>query len=133
MRRHDGFVLVEVLVAIALLIGAVVTLALVVAKSTATNLSAKRVTLATLMATDKLEELRGVPFDDPVLTVSAPDTLTVDREGFFDEPAPGWRRRWCITPLLSSPADAVVIAVAVSWAGSSPQAVITTMKVRRIA
>lgn len=133
MRRHDGFVLVEVLVAVALLIGAVVTLALVLAKSTATNMSAKRVTLATIMATDKLEELRGVPFDGPVLAVSPPDTLTVDREGFFDEPVPGWRRRWCITPLRSSPADAVVIAVAVSWAGSSPQAVITTIKVRRTA
>lgn len=131
--RREGFALPEVLVAIALLVGAVVTLAMVVAKSAATNMSARHATLAALLATDKIEELRSVPFGDASLAASAPDALTVDRDGFFDEPLPGWRRRWSIAGLASSPTEAIVIAVAVSWAGSPPQAVLTTVKVRRTA
>jgi Tfp pilus assembly protein PilV len=130
MKKPCGFALPEVLMAIALLVGAVVTLALVVAKSGATNMSARRATLAALIATDKIEELRSVPFDDASLAPSAPDALTVDRDGFFDEPGPGWRRRWSIAGLPSSPTDAIVIAVAVSW-GAAPQAVFTTVRTKR--
>jgi Tfp pilus assembly protein PilV len=130
MKRTCGFALPEVLVAIALLVGAVVTLALVVAKAGAANTSATRATLAALMASDKLEELRSVPFDDASLAPSAPDALTADRDGCFDEPVPGWRRRWSIVGLPSSPTEAIVIAVAVSWSGA-PQAVFTTVKTKR--
>jgi len=130
-KSAEGFALAEVLLAIALLVGAVVTLALVVAKSTATNMAAKRATLAALIATDKIEELRSVPYGDAALAPSAPDALTVDRDGFFDAPLPGCRRRWSIKAMAPSPIEAIVIAVAVSWAGSPPQAVLTTVKVRR--
>lgn len=129
-NRPAGFALPEVLVAMALLVTAVVTLALVAAKSGATNMSAKRATLAALIATDKIEELRSIPFDDPSLAPSAADALNVDRDGYFDEPLPGWRRRWSIANMPSSPIDAIVIAVAVSW-GSAPQAVFTTVKTKR--
>jgi len=130
-KKAGGFVLAEVLVAIALLTGAVTTLALLVSKSTAANMSAKRATLATLLATDKLEELRSVPFDDAALGASPPDSLTTDREGFFDVPIPGCRRRWSMTRLPSTTSEPVVVAVAVTWADSSPRAVITTLRVRR--
>ena len=129
-ERPCGFALPEVLVAIVLLVGAVVTLALVLAKSAATNTAARRATLAALIASDKLEELRSVPFGDASLALSAPDALSVDRDGFFDEPVAGWRRRWSIANMPSAPTEAIVIAVAVSW-GSTPQAIFKTVKTKR--
>jgi prepilin-type N-terminal cleavage/methylation domain-containing protein len=126
-----GFSLVEVLIALSILLGAIVTLAMVMERSAFTNASARRITYATLLATDKIEHLRALPFDDAGLTTSAADTLATDCEGFFDEPSPGYRRRWSIVPLTGM--DAVVVTVAVSFSGGSPQAFLTTLKVRRAA
>lgn len=126
-----GFSLVEVLVALSILIGAIVTLAMVMGRSATTNASARRTTYATLLATDKIELLRALPFDDAGLTTSTADTLAADCEGFFDEPAPGFRRRWSIVPLMGM--EAVVVTVAVSWGSAPPHALLTTLKIRRAA
>ena len=135
---EKGFSLDEVLVALAILIGAIVTLAMIMARSASTNASARRTTYATLLAADKLEHLRALPFGDSELTTSTTDTLAADYEGFFDEPAAGYRRRWSIVPLAAlatttSSTEAVVVAVSVSWGNSPPQALLTTLKVRRAA
>lgn len=134
-----GFSLVEVLVAVSILIGAIVTLAMVMGRSASTNASARRITYATLLAADKLEHLRALPFDDESVTTSPTDTLAADCEGFFDEPSPGYRRRWSIVRLESpgglgrmpgmAAMEAVVVTVAVSFSGGSPQAFLTTLKV----
>lgn len=129
---EKGFSLVEVLVAIAILIGAIVTLAMIMARSASTNASARRATYATLLAADKLEHLRALPFGDAELTTSTTDTLAADCDGFFDEPAAGYRRRWSIVPLATS-TEVVVVTVSVSWGNSPPQALLTTLKVRRAA
>ncbi len=129
---EKGFSLVEVLVAIAILIGAIVTLAMIMARSASTNASARRATYATLLAADKLEHLRALPFGDAELTTSTTDTLAADCDGFFDEPAAGYRRRWSIVPLAAS-TEVVVVTVSVSWGNSPPQALLTTLKVRRAA
>jgi Tfp pilus assembly protein PilV len=126
-----GFSLVEVLFALSILIGAIVALAVVMGRSASTNASARRVTYATLLATDKIEQLRALPFDDASLMPSSVDTLTTDCEGFFDDPSPGYRRRWSIASLAGM--DAVVVTVAVSFAGGSSQALLTTLKVRQAA
>jgi Tfp pilus assembly protein PilV len=129
-----GFSLVEVLIAVSILIGAIVTLAMVMGRSASTNASARRITYATLLATDKLEHLRALPFGDASLTTPATDTLAADCEGFFDEPWPGYRRRWSIVRLEGltgmTATEAVVVTVAVSFSGGSPQALLTTLKVR---
>jgi Tfp pilus assembly protein PilV len=127
-----GFSLLEVLIALSILIIAVVTLAMVMGRSAATNTSARRTTYATLLATDKIEQLRALPFDDAALTTSTTDTLATDCEGFFDEPAPGYHRRWSIVPLTGS-TEAVVVTVTVSWGSAATQALLTTLKVRRAA
>jgi prepilin-type N-terminal cleavage/methylation domain-containing protein len=125
-----GFSLVEVLVALALLIGAVVTLAMIMTRSAVTNAAARHSTFATLFATDKIEQLRSLPFDDAELASSTTDTLAGDCEGFFDEPEPGYHRRWSIVPLKSL-TGTIVVTVTVSWGASAPQAVLTTLKARR--
>lgn len=135
-----GFSLVEVLVALSILIGAIVTLAMVMGRSASTNASARRMTYATLLAADKIEHLRALPFDDAGLTTSATDTLATDCEGFFDEPSPGYRRRWSIVPIAgmtgmtgTTGMEAVVVTVAVAFGGGAPQAFLTTLKVRQAA
>ena len=127
-----GFSLVEVLVAMAILVGAIVTLAMVMARSASTNAWARRATYATLLASDKLEQLRALPVDADELAPSAADTLATDCDGFFDEPAAGYKRRWSIVPLATQPGS-VVVTVTVSWGESPPQALLTTVKVRRAA
>jgi type II secretory pathway pseudopilin PulG len=127
-----GFSLVEVLIAVSILIGAIVTLAMVMGRSASTNAAARRITYATLLAADKLEHLRALPFDDEGLTTSATDTLAADCDGFFDEPSAGYRRRWSISRLETgmTAMEAVVVTVAVSFGGGSPQALLTTLKIR---
>jgi hypothetical protein len=56
----DGFSLVEVLVATGLLATALVTLAQLFALSTSTNLTARHVSYTTVLAQQKLEELRAL-------------------------------------------------------------------------
>jgi Tfp pilus assembly protein PilV len=125
-----GFSLFEVLVAMAILIGAVVTLAMAIARSAATNASARASTYATILATDKIEHLRALPFDDAGLAAPGADTLASDIEGFFDEPAPGYRRRWSIQP-LAAPVETVSVTAAV-WCRNVAHARLTTLRVRMV-
>jgi hypothetical protein len=94
---------------------------MIMGRSASTNASARRTTYATLLATDKIERLRALPFDEAAMTTSTTDTQATDCEGCFDEPAPGYRRRWPIVSLTGS-TEAVVVTVTVAWGNASPQA-----------
>lgn len=82
MRRNGcaGTSLVEAMIAIGLLAGAVVLLASLAALAVQTNARARERTLATLIAVQKIESLAAEP--DPA--VSPPDTLAADTPGFVD-------------------------------------------------
>ena len=131
MKRDAGFTLVEVLVAMAIAVVALGALAYLLSAATRVNRSARRSTMAALLAADKVEYLRALTFDDLELTPSPADALRVDADGFHDAPAEGYRRRWLIAPMPGYPATALVIQVVVSIAGEAGEASLVTIKARK--
>jgi prepilin-type N-terminal cleavage/methylation domain-containing protein len=98
-KGEQGFSLVEVLVASMILTVGVLTLAQLFALSTTSNMTAKGTTYATVLAEQKLEELRGLTwgFDGSGLPVS---DITSDTASKDDKPEGG-------TGLSPSPDDAL--------------------------
>ena len=133
-----GFSLVEVMVASAILACAVLSVAQVMAVATSSTAGARGVSEATMLAWQKVDELRGLAFTyddagvavtDDALEPSPGGTLSRDTAGYVehldafgerlgtDAPAspPGsarYRRRWAIA-LSSGDPDAVILRVRV--------------------
>jgi prepilin-type N-terminal cleavage/methylation domain-containing protein len=128
MRSFDapsGFSLIEVMVASAILGCAVLSVAQLVAVSTNATVDARRVSEATLLAWQKLDELRSLAFafddaglsvTDPQLSPSPPGTLTADTDGFVERLDRLYRRRWAIAPAAGNP-DLLILRVRVVAAG----------------
>lgn len=130
-----GFSLLEVLVAIGLLGGGMTALAQLVSLAQYANAGARRVTVAAVLAADKMEALRGAGDAGSGST----GTLDADVDGycdFFDADGrllrvgmprpPGTRfvRRWSTLPLGADSATSV-LQVIVTAAGDSPAATST--------
>jgi prepilin-type N-terminal cleavage/methylation domain-containing protein len=145
MRRksHDaaGFSLVETLVAVAILAGALASLAQLIGLAAAANLRARRTTVATLVARQKMEELRSLPWD-AALGPSPAGSLATGVDGycdFFDArgqqfdsssvPAGvAFVRRWSIGRLGADPGRASVLRVVVVAADRRVYARLTSIR-----
>jgi prepilin-type N-terminal cleavage/methylation domain-containing protein len=141
MRAFDsprGFSLIEVMVASAILACAVLSVAQVMAVATSSTAGARGVSEATMLAWQKVDELRGLaftydiaggPVTDDALAPSPGGTLSGDASGYVEyldafgqrlddgalSTGPGgarYRRRWAIA-LSSGDPDAVVLRVRV--------------------
>jgi prepilin-type N-terminal cleavage/methylation domain-containing protein len=127
-----GFTLVETLVAISITGVALTALAQLFIIATETNADARRTTFASILATEKIEQLRSLGED---LAPQGHVSLSADITGacdFLDEhgrslgtgssPLPGtvYIRRWSVEPIPSDP-DTFILQVAVFprlWRGS---------------
>jgi len=132
MKKIAGFTLIEVLVACTLLTVAIAGVAQLFAATTMANATARATTYATVLAVEKMEQLRALPFDDPALAISPADALRADADGYFDVPSAGYRRRWSIAALPGHPADSVTVSVAVMRDRSPVQATFVTIKTRKV-
>ncbi len=99
--RERGFSLVEALVAATILIVALGALAQLFAFSTRANQIARAITVRTMLARQKMEDLR--------LQRSPPigGSLVDDVSGFHDSPRNGYVRRWSIETLAAGSASCV--------------------------
>lgn len=79
-RGDQGFSLIEVLVALGLVVILITSLAQLFALATMSNVAARARTMATLLAEEKLEELRELPFGFDSAGAPATD-LTTDTTG----------------------------------------------------
>jgi hypothetical protein len=135
-----GSTLVEALVATLVFTTGLLAMAELVGIAMSSNVRARRTTLAGILATQKLEELRSLTWEfdlngasagDPSLQ-SAPWALQRNTPGFVDhvdqrgvvvgrdvEPPSGaaYTRRWSSEPLSANPEDALLIQVLVTQAG----------------
>ena len=121
----------EVLIAIALLTLVFVGVAQVFAASARANVVARHVTLATVAAVEKMEQLRALPFDDPALAPSPPGCLRADLDGCSDTPLEGYARRWSIDLLPASPTTSLVVSVLVSHRTEPSDVRLVTIKTRK--
>ena len=129
-----GFSLVEVLVASGLLASAIAGLAHLAVVAARANLHARDTTYATVLAAQKIEELRAAPFPAPAVAESTEDLD--GRGGLIAGGGPAgpatYQRRWTIEPLPGRPLDAVVIAVAVTRYGAATGEVrLATIRTRK--
>jgi len=133
-----GFSLVEVLVALALTVTAVCALVALIGLTTRANGTARITTAATLLAAEKLEELRafawtvdaaGQPLSDANLAPSPAGALSDNTPGYCDftdamgrslagstspPPEAMFVRRWSIAPLAPDPVNTMVLQVTVA-------------------
>ena len=131
MSRLDssrGFSLIEVMVASAILGCAVLSVAQLVAAATGSTAGARGVSDATLLAWQKMDELRslaltfddaGGPITDVLLQPSPAGTLVRDSAGWVDYPATlgaRYRRRWAVDLSDGSP-DLLILRVRVLGTG----------------
>jgi Tfp pilus assembly protein PilV len=129
--RERGFSLVEAIIAIGLLVTTLITLAYLVSMGVATDALARHATVAAVLATQKMEQVRAARTLDP----AAEDTEYLDAAG---KVACGgsacaqavYRRRWSILPLPGVP-DVVIMQVAVNHrAMASREARVVTFRSR---
>lgn len=130
-RRRGGFTLIEVVVSLAMLAGALFSIAQLVVVACRVAESSRATTLATILASQKLEQLRSAAWgydadgrlvrgSDP----SPPNALTDNVDGFVDfvdgrgapvgggsTPPPGaeFVRRWAIEVAGSAGPDTVLV------------------------
>lgn len=138
--RRDGFSVIEVLVAAALVASTLVGLAHLIAVGAQRSLASRHSAGALTAALSKLEELRAVSWtyaadggriSSNALAPSPSDSLDRDAAGYVDyldafgelvppsggDAAPDFVRRWSIAPLAVGDLDTLVLRVCVS---SSP-------------
>lgn len=125
-RRERGFALLEVLVAVLILAGSLTGLLQLLEVATRANAEARRASLATVMASAKMEELRASPAPYPDAPSDALARNTVGYCDLLDEAgrhlgdcrASGDRapfvRRWLTRPLASG-SGTTALAVLVTW------------------
>jgi len=128
IESSSGFSLIEVMVASAILGCAVLSVAQLVAAAIGSTAGARSVSEATLLAWQKLDELRslaltfddaGGPVTDASLQPSPAGTLSRDTAGWVDYPATlgtHYRRRWAVDLSDGSP-DLLILRVRVLGTG----------------
>jgi prepilin-type N-terminal cleavage/methylation domain-containing protein len=118
--RASGFSLVEVLISMTLFAVAMLSLPQLFASAARASLEAGRVTMGTLLAAQKIEELRSGPF--PRSSASGVELL--DSTGATDPVSgsgPAFVRTWSVEPLPSALRTTIAIRVAVSpYRGGHP-------------
>jgi hypothetical protein len=138
-RRHEhGMSLVEVIFATGLLAGTLVTLAQMLALSVSNNRAANTLTYTSILAEEKMEQLRGLtwgydsvgqPVSDAGLLQSPPETMTSNASGWVDYvdqfgdvlgggatplPKTVYIRRWAVEPLQGVGENTIVLHVLVT-------------------
>jgi hypothetical protein len=120
-----GFALVDVLVAAALVSTGLLATVHLMAGAIAANAAARRYAMATLLASQKLEELRAFAVGAPVDVVEYADADgTLVAVGGGAPPGTAYVRRSTIQPLPSAPGRLMVVRVVVQpSAGRAGEAV----------
>jgi type II secretory pathway pseudopilin PulG len=129
-RGHAGFSLIETLIAAAILITTLASLAQLVAWSVQRTREADTRSCALVAAESKLEELRarqwtfdlsGMPVSDTALMPSPGGSLDANTSGYVDFVDAAGRimngnggvivRRWAVTPIDSGTVDSIALTV----------------------
>jgi len=140
---ESGFSLVEAIIATGLLAGALVSLGQMLAISVAANRSARARSYATVLAQQKIEQLRGLTWGFDTLGAPVSDAIseTID---YVDEAgnavAAGrtppstiaYVRRWLVEPLPAN-SNTIIIQVIVTASAFRPlgEVRLTTVKTRK--
>ena len=128
---ESGFSLIEALVAACVLAGAIATLLHVFVLAARAHADAQSVTVATILATQKMEELRAAPA--PAEPVDAVDYADARGVVLADGVAGFYERRWTIQSSSTATGAAVVtVTVTPSAAPGTGRVRLITLRSRRV-
>jgi type IV pilus assembly protein PilV len=96
MKNQGGFTLIEVLIAMAILSFGLLSVAGMQSVAIHVNSSANKLTRATTLAQDKIEELLALPFTHVNLRDQNPDDCEMHNEA---NPPEGYTLSWCVQGL----------------------------------
>jgi prepilin-type N-terminal cleavage/methylation domain-containing protein len=118
-QSDRGFSLAETIVAVAILAGALLSLAQLFTAATTIVTTARHLTTGTILATQKVEELRSVVAGLPSIPTVDDALEYVDRAGAAFPPrgAPtnvAYTRQWWVRPLPADPDNVAVLQVVVT-------------------
>jgi len=116
MDNNLGFTIIETMIALAIFAIALLTIAQMQITAIKANAFAHKMTTAVILAQDKLEELKGLPYNDSELADDGDknDLSDFNNPDHYDDPGEGYTRVWNIaddTPVD----DAKTVAVIVGW------------------
>jgi type II secretory pathway pseudopilin PulG len=110
--REDGFSLIEVLIASMLVIVALASLAQLFVVAMSANRHAKSVTVATILAREKSEEISAIAGDGIHSSAGVADFVDAHGRnlgtGILPPPGTAYIRRWSLLPLPRQPAVSVL-------------------------
>jgi prepilin-type N-terminal cleavage/methylation domain-containing protein len=132
-RRADGFSLVEVMVATCVLAVGLVSLVQLALLAQAANRSAALVTVAAMLAQNKMEQLRSSSWPDA--SESCCEYFGVHGERLTGGAPPvgtAFVRRWTIDPVSTMPESARVLQVWVTPAGGAAPVRLVSIRSRRL-
>jgi len=135
LHNRDGFTLIEVVVATAILASAAAALAQLLATASVQSARNRHALTATIAAQSKLQQLRAVRWTTTVdgLTASPLRSLLEDTAGCVDYPEP-YVRRWSISRRDPLDPDTFVLQVCVfrtTGRQAVPDACVGTVRARR--
>ena len=113
MKDNNGFTLIEVLIALSIFaVGSLAVAALQISAGKS-NRTGTETTMATNIASDQMERLMALDFDDPLLSADPDDNPHPDSRGKYN-------LQWEVTDADldgDSTDDSKIIKLTVSWAG----------------
>ena len=84
-RGQDGFTLLEAIIATAILVTGLAAISNLMFVSISSNSMGNRVTTASFLASQKMEQLRSIPFDNAAMADSAANSLDVDQANYNED------------------------------------------------
>ena len=123
MKNSSGFTLIEILIAMAIFsIGILATTAMVLS-TTRNNTTGNIITQATMLATQKIEELKST--EDVAALESGADPQPIDEQG---NPGGIYTRSWTVSdPLVNSNTREVQVIVTYDRLGDNRRVALTTL------
>ena len=84
-RGQEGFTLLEAIIATAILVTGLAAISNLMFVSISSNSMGNRVTTASFLASQKMEQLRTLPFDNAAMADSAANSLEVDQANYNED------------------------------------------------
>jgi len=119
MKRRDGFTIIEVLIAVALMSIALSGVAMTSIVSMRADTTGHLASAATTLAQTKLEQLRNMPRDEADWDEGTHQEYSLDENGLSASGNP-FTRRWTVDLAYNNQPDLARVTVDVMWSGGGP-------------
>jgi len=118
-RRRDGFTIIEVLIAVALMSIALSGVAMTGIVSLRADTTGHLASVATTLAQTKLEQLRNMQHDEADWTEGTHQEYNLNENGVSATGSP-FTRRWVVDLQYHNQPDLARVTVDVMWSGGGP-------------